>query len=273
MNKEKQWWIKFETRLWHSDTGIGFCSLATRGFWLELLCAMHLQGAYEITGSYEQIARIGRCETSEAAKAIVELKAQKVADVTLGHGNVTVRSRRFYREHKARENSRLRKQRERGAEDVTPESRDRVISKKQEVISKEEEQDAASPLVGEIQDEMTENPWDWPISDLIASFPNVQFTPAQIGDIEAEVKNTPVDREAWTNTITLYRRNHAPPKTWMPNRVGTLLNVFKDQKAKVERNGANSISGRSTKRTDQDVIAESADFYREWEERERSLVN
>lgn len=105
----------------------------------------------------------------------------------------------------------------------------------------------------------TINTRDFPFSDLIASFPNIEFTPAQLGHIATDVKDTPVDREAWASTLLFYVRNHDPAlNKYMPTRVGSLLDVFKQHKDKLQRktNGTNK-----PKRTDADVFAESADFY------------
>jgi hypothetical protein len=130
----KNWWFKFEYRVWKSDPELAMCSLSARGLWLEILCHMYDQDASTITCSFEQLARMTRCEASEAAKYALELKTAKVADVTLGHGEVTVMSRRLEKLLKARKQATLRKRKER----VTDESQDRV---KVRVISKEKEEE------------------------------------------------------------------------------------------------------------------------------------
>lgn len=138
----KNWYIKFEYRVWQSDPHLSQCSLAARGFWLEILCAMHAQGVYEVSGTFEQIARLTRCDSSEVAKYALELKNTGTADVTLGNadvtlsnGNVTLISRRLQRELSSREKTRLRVQRHRSNSDVTLHSNSNSNSKEEEVLN------------------------------------------------------------------------------------------------------------------------------------------
>lgn len=74
----------------------------------------------------------------------------------------------------------------------------------------------------------------FPLKDLLEAFPDVQFTPAQLGMIEAEVK--PIDAEAWRRTIDTYKANYNPmTNTYRPEKVGNLLNVLKSERVKIER--------------------------------------
>lgn len=87
--------------------------------------------------------------------------------------------------------------------------------------------------------------WEYPISDLIASFPDTEFLPAQLGHVEAEVKDTPADREAWAETLQLYRRNYDPiTNSYLPTKIGTLLSVFKKEKARLTKDGAKAQVGQ-----------------------------
>jgi hypothetical protein len=115
-----------------------------------------------------------------------------------------------------------------------------------------------------VQDKKTE--WTFPMSDLIASFPEIDFAPGAVGFIEAEVKDTPVDREAWKNTILRYRQNYDPmTKSYLPTKVGNLLGVFRDEKKKLQ-NGTTKNNNYGSKRTDAEVLAESAEFYANYPE-------
>lgn len=125
----KNWWFKFEYRVWQSDPELSGCSLAARGLWLEILCLLYAQDDYTLTASYEKLGRMARCDSAEVARLVIELKDNKVADVTLGHGEVTVMSRRLKKLLKARKDATERKRKER----VTHMSHDRVISNKKEV--------------------------------------------------------------------------------------------------------------------------------------------
>jgi hypothetical protein len=105
---------------------------------------------------------------------------------------------------------------------------------------------------------------DYPFSDLFTAFPEVSFTPAHLGLIASEVRDTPADRTAWASTITLYKGNYDPFKnSYRPEKVGTLLNVFKAERSRLEKekNGINQSNKFGRKRTDADVFAESATFY------------
>ena len=258
----KNWWFKFEYRVWQSDPALSQCSLAARGFWLEILSAMYAQNVDTVTGSFEQIARMTRCESAEVAKCSLELKQANVCDVTLCHGNVTLVSRRLKRALSAKESNTLRKRKERGHANVTQQSK----SNKKEVTEREEKNvRAASPPAHEI-DAVDAHTLGYPLADLFKFFPSLTITPAQMGMIQVEVKDNPVDREAWTETIKHYVGNHDPAtKSYLPQKVGNLLSVFKSKQKEVS-NGTNKRN--NTKRTDADVLAESADFYREWEARE-----
>ena len=128
----KNWWFKFEYRVWQSDPSLSQCSLGARGFWLEILCAMYAQEVHTIAGSLERIARMTRCESAEVAKFSLELKEAKVCDVTICHGDVTLTSRRLKKELSTKENNRLRKQKERCRNDVTIQSKSKSKSNKKE---------------------------------------------------------------------------------------------------------------------------------------------
>lgn len=141
----KNWWFKFDFKVWRTDSELRECSLETKGFWVEVLCVMHEKDTYQLTGSYERLSRLLGCSTNEVARCVVELQSTKTADVTIGHGDVTIKSRRLERELKAKEGSKLRKQKERGHGDVTPKSHDRVKSKELEVRNKKEEEEAHTP--------------------------------------------------------------------------------------------------------------------------------
>lgn len=78
--------------------------------------------------------------------------------------------------------------------------------------------------------------FEYPIKDLIDAFPQVIFQPTQLGYIEAAVKDTPTDRAAWAETITLYRQNYDPiTNSYLPSRIGTVLEVFRKKKATLEK--------------------------------------
>ena len=110
----------FYTGDWKKDPDLSKCSAATRGIWIDLLCAMHENGRTGIvTGSVVELAQMCRCSEREMNVALIELKASKTAHVTKSDKmsqRVSVKNRRMNREHKVREEARLRKRRQRGAD-------------------------------------------------------------------------------------------------------------------------------------------------------------
>lgn len=111
--------------------------------------------------------------------------------------------------------------------------------------------------------------FEYPIKNLVDAFPDYlpdRITPAMIGFYEAEVK--PADAEAWRRTIEIYSMNFNPAtKSYLPDKTANVLGVFRKQKTEVERekNGSNKNSTYGRKRTDQDVLRESAEFYANWD--------
>jgi hypothetical protein len=156
----KNWWFKFEYRVWQSDPELSVCSLGARGFWLEIISAMHSQDVHMITGSYEKLARLARCESSEVAKYVVELKEANAANVTLGNGTVTLVSRRLKRAVTDRKKTRLRVAKHRCNDDVTPDVTDRVRSKSKSKSKskKEKKKNVAAATDSEWLDALSINP-------------------------------------------------------------------------------------------------------------------
>jgi 5-methylcytosine-specific restriction endonuclease McrA len=120
-------WRKFFPADWLSDPALSMCSAATRGVWMDLLCAMYSSNGYEVCGTVEQLARLSRCTSGDMQNAIDELRATKTAEVTLRDKNntdvtppkITIVSRRLKRETRDREGAaeRQRKLREHGGGD------------------------------------------------------------------------------------------------------------------------------------------------------------
>lgn len=112
--------------------------------------------------------------------------------------------------------------------------------------------------------------WSWPMSELIAAFPDYlpdRITPSMIGFIEAAVK--PGDEAAWAATLDHYRMNFDPAlKRYLPDKTANLLGVFRSKKSELEerRNGTDQKHNGRGKRTDADVFAESANFYARYDE-------
>lgn len=106
--------------------------------------------------------------------------------------------------------------------------------------------------------------WAWPMKPLIEAFPHLIVTSSMIGFIEDAVH--PGDESAWAETIRVYKQNYNPAlNSYMPEKTGNLLSVFKKHRAEIERakNGSSKNGGGKspTRRTDQDVIDTSVDWY------------
>lgn len=87
--------------------------------------------------------------------------------------------------------------------------------------------------------------WDYPLKELYEAFPDLELTSGQVGAIEADVKDTEIDKSVWLATIKLYRENHNRRiNKYLPENVGTLLAVFNDRKKKEERNAATKTGGK-----------------------------
>lgn len=95
--------LLFYTGDWLKDPQLSMCSPATRGIWMDLLCAMHENGRTgTLSGTTDQIARVCRCSPADLSSALDELSCTKAANVTLRNGTVTVENRRMVRESKTR---------------------------------------------------------------------------------------------------------------------------------------------------------------------------
>ncbi|MBN2243858.1 MAG: hypothetical protein JW793_14325 [Acidobacteria bacterium] len=116
--------FQFDPDDWLTDPCLSLCKPATRGVWIDLLCAIRKLGlAGQLCGTTEQLARIARCQPAELADALTDLQATGAADVSERNGIATVVSRRMKREAKEREMWRLRQSRKRAHADVTDMSR------------------------------------------------------------------------------------------------------------------------------------------------------
>jgi hypothetical protein len=92
---------------------------------MDFLCVMHeCDRMGVITGTREQLARLGRCSAVELDQALSELSTSGAATVTRRNKEVTLENRRMKRERKAREYGAKRQERFRRNAHVTPLSHD-----------------------------------------------------------------------------------------------------------------------------------------------------
>lgn len=274
---KKDWWFKFEHLKWLTDEQLNRCSLETQGFWIRCICVMRKSGSAAVEGTGPELSRLLNVTPAEFRRCFLELTKTKAADVTLSHASVThksaifrIVSRKIKSELTTKEKNKLRKRKERRHTDVTPKSQPHNKSK-----SKEEEKNKNIHTDAGDFDAVDAHALGYPLADFFKFFPRLTITPGQMGMILSEVKDNAIDREAWAATMEQYVGNYDPStKTYMPEKVGNVLSLFKTKRKEVENNGSGkNNSGRYTKRTDQDVIEESAEFYRDWQERESDLPN
>ena len=113
--------MMFYTGDWLKDPQLSLCEPATRGIWMDLLCAMHEDGRLgQLRGTTEQLARVARCSTAELSDALTDLKTTHTAEVEQRNGSVTVSCRRMQREADKRLKAAERQRKKRCHTNVAP---------------------------------------------------------------------------------------------------------------------------------------------------------
>jgi hypothetical protein len=99
----------FYTGDWMKDPCVSLLSPAARGIWFDFICSMYeRKRSGTITGTFEQLQRLGRCTGKQLRSALTEWVASQTADVDEHEGLIRVTNRRLQRECNARENTRKR---------------------------------------------------------------------------------------------------------------------------------------------------------------------
>jgi hypothetical protein len=100
---------------WIKDPNVSRCSPSTRGIWFDLLCSMHeMDRSGQLTGTLEELARLGRCTADQFLEAIAQLSSSQTATVQRhSHGRWSVTCRRMSRESHIRKQAQIRKQNQR----------------------------------------------------------------------------------------------------------------------------------------------------------------
>lgn len=106
---------------WLKDPRLSLCSEATRGIWIDMICAMHeMDRCGKITGTSEQLARVCRSTAVLIATALTELSNSRTADITERDGIYTIINRRMKRAYDERNHERDKKRKQRGGKTVSP---------------------------------------------------------------------------------------------------------------------------------------------------------
>jgi hypothetical protein len=96
--------IPLYTGDWMKDTELSLCKPATRGVWIDLLCAMHDRNRCgELRGTSEQLSRLARCSPVDVENALTDLQTTGAALVEHRNGSWMVANRRMRREADTRE--------------------------------------------------------------------------------------------------------------------------------------------------------------------------
>jgi hypothetical protein len=96
----KQPHIQFYTGDWLKDPELSMCSPATRGIWIDMICAIHeLQNGGKLVANPQQLSRLCRCSEQESISAINEIRSSRTADVSEQDGVWTIISRRIRKSH------------------------------------------------------------------------------------------------------------------------------------------------------------------------------
>lgn len=86
------------------DCELSLCTPATRGVWIDLLCAMHERNrSGELRGTCDQLARLARCSTVELDQALTDLQTTGAAIVDNRNAIIVIANRRMKREAETRE--------------------------------------------------------------------------------------------------------------------------------------------------------------------------
>jgi hypothetical protein len=92
-------WMMFYPADWSNDPALTLCTPATRGVWIDLICAMHeLESTGEFSGTVVAIADVCRCSPLEALIAINDLSNNRTADITRTGPVYTIVCRRMRRD-------------------------------------------------------------------------------------------------------------------------------------------------------------------------------
>jgi hypothetical protein len=154
----------FYTGDWMKDPNLSKCSAATRGIWMDLLCAMHENGRTGIiTGSVAELAQMCRCSEQDMRHTIVTLRKNEVAEIRKCDARlqkVTVVNRRMNREYKAREAHKLRTRKYRAKEqrDANVTSPSSCSSSDKRIVSKDlsKSRESSSVATGTLSEDFSQ---------------------------------------------------------------------------------------------------------------------
>src|SRR4029077_11575056 len=123
MKRPKQPAIMWYIGDWLKDPAVRLLTHSARAIWFDLLCAMYESGRTgQLTGTLDQLARLGFCSPAELTLAIAEFQPHRTRDVMERNGVFSIVNRRMKREHKERLQNRLRVQKHRNKDPASVET-------------------------------------------------------------------------------------------------------------------------------------------------------
>lgn len=228
-------------------------TLTARGAWMDFLCfAWWANPMGQLTKTIEEWALLWGCTVEVASRAIDEIKAQKVGNVTVRNNEITIMSRRQVKKRKEREANKIRQKRHRArvSQKSNGGNNAAVIpysSTSTSTSSFSDEKDSrASPPQRE---------WKYPLKeyfdllgDLGREFPDLLTAPAtsaQLGMIEAVVEDDSLSHAAWKETMDAYRGNCNPAlKIYDPRKIKNVLDTFYGKRRDLEQRQRGAKSGK-----------------------------
>lgn len=92
--------LKFYPDDWMSDQALRKCGPATRGIFMDAICAMHKSQRPTVKGSPDELCRLLCCSPKELEFAVTELRDTKTAKIARTLGSISITSLRMKRDMK-----------------------------------------------------------------------------------------------------------------------------------------------------------------------------
>lgn len=268
----QNFWFKFEWAKWLGDRELGRCTFETKGFWIQSIALMEEADTWFLEGTIEQIANLLGCSDRIAKRCVEDLETNNAAKISRSkvkkNGKnqdfVKVESRRLLKKHNLREYNKLKKREERENKAVKKKSNEsskelefkslKVLETKNSfneesfVFQSEQQKEKFSPPPAPIETDRLDphdaSTFGYSVEQFVDAFPDVRVTLIQAGLIASAAIDKPIHRQAWANTIGKYIGNRDPVKgRYDPSRIGTVLDVFKSELAKLENSNGSPKNG------------------------------
>lgn len=260
----KEFYIKFYIHEWLNDPNRLQLKRENSDSWLTACLFMRLSKSDRLSGTAEALADILSLTIDEFNNFIEDIKRTRTGDVTQSNKKVTLVSRRYRTELKIKKQTALRVKNFREKNNVTQKKQPLVTSYKLEVTKEEESTSVDSPKKAAPASPqpiatripkifpITPDMWAWVLSELPA-LENVE---------DAHAKFV----EHWTNDTGPKSMKVDWILAWKEGMKNRMKWQIEDQlKLKEElKNGTGRGNKYPGKRTDADVLAESADFYNKY---------